>query len=39
VTAYAFTIWTGILGLTISSLVNRLKAWLLRWQPTVETQP
>ena len=39
VTAYAFTIWTGILGLTISSLVNQLKAWLLRWQPVMEAQP
>jgi ABC-type nitrate/sulfonate/bicarbonate transport system permease component len=33
VTAYAFTIWTGILGLSIAWLVNRLKARLLRWQP------
>ena len=39
VTAYAFTIWTGVLGLTISALVNRLKAWLLRWQPATEAQP
>jgi len=39
VTAYAFTIWTGILGLTIAWLVSRLKAWMLRWQPVKEVQP
>jgi len=32
-TAYAFTIWTGILGLAVAWLVGELKARMLRWQP------
>jgi len=38
VTAYAYTIWTGVLGLVIALLVNSLKAYLLRWQPLKEAQ-
>jgi ABC-type nitrate/sulfonate/bicarbonate transport system permease component len=39
VTAYAFTVWTGVLGLTISWLVNRLKSRLLPWQTVSEVRP
>ena len=39
VTAYAFTIWTGVLGLVIAWLVISLKTHLLRWQPAKDAQP
>lgn len=38
VSAYAFTIWTGVLGLAIAQLIGRLKRRLLRWQPSKESR-
>ena len=34
--AYAYTMWTGVLGLVIARLVSGVSRHLLRWQPTKE---
>ena len=36
--AYAFTVWTGVLGLLIAQLVGRISRHFLRWQPTKESR-
>ena len=34
--AYAFTVWTGVLGLLIALLIGRISRHFMRWQPTRE---